>query len=194
MDYLLDEIMCKLCGVSCYLDKNISLEYLNTIEKCFGIFLSVKREGKIYGCLGSWDTQYNILDASYMYNMIHSLCDSIAQGNDIRSSTFTTPITDDPNTKIEIYFMLLPLYQPQLVKNNDNYLYFNNDVYGIIYQKDNKKATFLPGVFGVIRYDIITSSLISKTGINSVNQLDLSQSQFIAYKSYVISKSFGRMV
>ena len=172
-DDIIDEVRNKLCkrdsckGIEC-------LHYISQVHDCFGVFVSVKFEGIIYSCLGSW--YENVLKTEEIYEIIMSLCNSILHGRDSRSLQFDEFNMD--KAKIEIYFMQMSPVKDVVLEND----FFDNDVYGLIVSSnvDGKKATFLPQVFGRIKWDIISSSLKHKAGIDDDNVT------FSVYKSHII--------
>jgi AMMECR1 domain-containing protein len=169
---ILDEIACRICGMQ-YDEGEKSLKYLESVKDCFGVFVSVKKGHDIYGCLGSWSD--NILDKDRLYYMIMHLCQSIMNGEDPRSiERLAVPFT------VEISFMILPLIPA--VPDSD----FDNEKYGLMVLCGGKRATFLPKVYGNISWDVISTCLMKKAGIDEKNEEVL----FNAYDAICVSKDF----
>lgn len=169
---ILDEVACRICGVA-FDDGEMSLKYLEGVKDCFGVFVSVKKDGCVYSCMGSWTN--SILDKDRLYYLIMNLCQSIRNGDDPRS----LGRLDKPFT-IKIYFMLMPLIS--VVAD----VYFDNEKYGLIVCCGDKRATFLPNVFGNVRWDVISKCLLDKACIDEKNDGIL----YSAYVADSIQKDF----
>jgi len=149
---------------------------------CFGVFTTLRRAQRlprwpvpfphngIHGCIGYWDPGYREMSPS-------SLCDAALR---VASDTvwqderrhYFGPIETDPESFLEVDFMLLPIEPIDPVRGNFQQTgaapqHFSNDTHGLIIQsKDGKKrATYLPGVFPETPWDKIRTSLAEKAGI-----------------------------
>ena len=84
-------------------------------KNVFGIFSTVRRVKKIksypidiHGCIGYWDTNFNTLSKTTLYdNLLRVAYDSV--WTDTRNKYFT-PIETDPESVLELDFMLNPIY------------------------------------------------------------------------------------
>jgi hypothetical protein len=168
---ILDEVACRICGVE-YDKCEMSLTYLESIKDCFGVFVSVKKDGAVYSCMGSWTN--TILDKDRLYYLIMNLCQSIRDGEDPRS----LGRLDKPFT-VKLYFMQMPLIQ---VVPDD---YFDNEKYGLIVCYGDKRATFLPNVFGNVLWDVISKCLLNKAGIDEKKNV-----MYSAYTAECIHKDY----
>ena len=157
----------------------------------FGIFATIRRNKKldkwpedIHGCIGYWENNVMSPDSIIQHLLDVSLS---AMYNDNRRNYFPPlEIEPDPETVIEIDFMLHPLITvdtntglmiTDTSKNNNNNnnnknnkKRFNNAKWGLIVSnnKTNKRATYLPGVFPDISWPEIKNSLLGKAGITTM--------------------------
>src|SRR6056300_512466 len=84
-------------------------------KNVFGIFSTVRRARKIksypidiHGCIGYWDSNFNTLNKKLLYNnLLRVAYDSVWE--DTRHNYFT-PIETEPETALELDFMLNPIY------------------------------------------------------------------------------------
>ena len=169
-------------------------DIIKTLPKnAFGIFSTVRRARKvksypidIHGCIGYWDNNFTSLNKSTLYNnLLRVAYDSV--WTDTRNKYFT-PIETDPDTALELDFMLNPIYN---IHKNTGIIAglnapFRNKTFGIIIQTKDKaqKATYLPGVFPNISWDNMIISLKSKANITS------NDFQLFAYKITQIKSTF----
>jgi AMMECR1 domain-containing protein len=159
----------------------------------FGIFSTIHRFRKIntfpydiHGCIGYWDKNFNTLNKKILYdNLLRVSYDSVWTDNRYQ---YFTAIETDPESTLELNFMLNPIYN---IDKNDGIIIqlntkFNNKYYGIIIQtKDKlKKATYLPNVFPNISWKKMIISLKNKANITS-NEFEL-----FAYKITQIKSQF----
>ena len=90
-------------------------------KNVFGIFSTVRRAHKIksypidiHGCIGYWDINFNTLNKTILYNnLLRVSYDSVWK--DTRNKYFK-PIETEPETMLELDFMLNPIYS--INKNN----------------------------------------------------------------------------
>lgn len=172
--------------------KSLQTKYINQIPKnSFGVFATIRRSIKlpnypedIHGCIGYWSPDYKVLSQkeiiSHLMDVSHS-----AMYNDNRRKYFP-PIETDPDTIIEIDFMLEPLIP---INESNGHLpngeLFKNSKYGLIVEGKNKlqRATYLPNVFpDKTKWLKLKESLISKAGVsNTSNSSNNSNNNFFAY-------------
>ena len=162
-------------------------------ENVFGIFTTIKRyyalenyPGDIHGCIGYWDSDFNNLEKNKLYNRLLQVSyDSMWK--DKRREYFK-PIETEPQSILEIDFMLNPIYE--INKNNGNIVKlnkkFNNKNFGIIIQTGSQRATYLPNVFPNMIWNELLSSIKRKAGITS----DSDDYKVFAYKIYQINSSY----
>jgi AMMECR1 domain-containing protein len=94
---------------------NIQSKYIKQIPKnAFGVFVTIRRSVKlrkypedIHGCIGYWSPDYSILTPKEIIKHMVDVTNS-AMYNDTRREYFP-PIENDPDSIIEIDFMLQPL-------------------------------------------------------------------------------------
>lgn len=162
-------------------------------KNVFGIFSTVRRARKIksypidiHGCIGYWDINFYTLNKSTLYNnLLRVAYDSVWK--DSRNHYFP-PIETEPETALELDFMLNPIYSINkksgiIIKLNT---IFTNKNFGIIIQTTDKtqKATYLPNVFPNISWKNMIISLKNKANITS-NDFEL-----FAYKITQIKSKF----
>jgi AMMECR1 domain-containing protein len=170
-----------------------NINYSELPSNAFGIFSTIRRSQKlnswptdIHGCIGYWDSNFNTLNKQKLYdNMIRVANDSM--WNDERR-TYFNPIETDPNTLLELDFMMNPIYKidktnGQIIDLNKN---FTNKTFGIIIQstKTNQRATYLPNVFPNISWEKLLESIKQKSGITN-NYFEV-----YAYKIQQIKSTF----
>lgn len=170
-------------------------------ENVFGIFTTIKRTHTIshklteypqdvHGCIGYWEPNFNNLDSRSLYdNMLRVSYDSV--WSDSRRKYFH-PIEKEPDTIIEIDFMLNPIYKINKETGIIEKLktQFTNKEYGIIIQTKDKRhrATYLPDVFPDIRWNDLVISIKSKAGIEE------DDFQLFAYKIHQIKSVFSNIL
>ncbi len=183
-------------------------------KKIFGVFSTIRRPKKlksyptdIHGCIGYWDTDFKTLDKQSVYdNLLRVAYDSV--WNDSRKQYFK-PIKTDPQTILEIDFMLNPIYkvdqQTGVITELNTKL--SNKIFGIIIQtKDKtKRATYLPNVFPNISWKKLLESIKNKANITS-EPFDIYAYQITQIKSkfadlltdhlfsYICISSFSRLL
>lgn len=164
-------------------------------KNTFGIFSTIRRANKIksypidiHGCIGYWDTNFKTLNKKTLYdNLLRVAHDSV--WTDSRNKYFA-PIETDPETALELDFMLNPIYSinKQTGIITDLNTIFTNNIFGIIIQTVDKKqrATFLPNVFPNICWKNIIISLKEKANITS-DDFELFAYKIIQIKSQFIN-------
>lgn len=153
----------------------------------FGVFTTIRRNQKInkwpediHGCIGYWDDDYNELAKEVLLENLYRVAYD-ALWNDKRKEYFS-PIQEDPETVIEIDFMMKPKYK---ISNEGIIekigIQFDNNIYGIIAVSSTGRATYLPKVFENIGWDEMKQSIKNKAGI-------IGEANFYAYKIDQINK------
>jgi len=174
-------------------NKNAIIKYFP--KNVFGIFSTIRRFNKlktypkdIHGCIGYWDSNFNTLSKETLYNQLLNVSyDSVWR--DERRNYFK-PIEQDPNTLLELDFMMNPIYKINktngiIIKLNTP---FTNKIYGIIIQTNDKKATYLPNVFPNISWKNMILSIKNKANITT-DDFDL-----YAYKIIQIKSRFNTLL
>lgn len=168
---------------------------LNVIpDNTFGVFVTVRRNNiidnyDIHGCIGNWDNNLKKISAEKLYEMSKSVSYS-ATWEDSRAKTMNNikSILQDGNTIYELDFMLQPVLDIDpntgVISNGDK---FDNNKYGLIYNKGSVRATYLPHVFPDSTWDNIKDRLIDKSK-NTSNYNDDKSSQNYSFKSYTIKQ------
>jgi hypothetical protein len=158
MDYKYAVIM-SILGIPFKIDYNDVIKKFP--KNCFGVFVTIKRNGEVHGCIGKWD--YHILNEQEIFNYMISVSHS-ASFDDSRSKRFNDIILDG-HAEIEINFML---YDLKKIENK-----FDNSNYGVILtQNDKYIATYLPNVFiNNESWNYIKNSLIKKGGLSNNNYI-----------------------
>jgi hypothetical protein len=164
-------------------------------KNTFGIFSTIRRSRKIkkypidiHGCIGYWDNTFITLKNKELYrHLLRVSYDSV--WNDTRN-TFFEPIQNDPNSFLELDFMINPIYS---INKHDGFINklnisFTNKHFGIIIQSKDKtlKATYLPNVFFNISWQEMIISIKNKANIIS-DDYELYAYKIIQIKSTFIS-------
>jgi len=172
-------------------DDNQIMKYLP--KNAFGIFSTIRRSHKIqtypldiHGCIGYWDNNFTILSKPNLYNNgLRVSYDSV--WNDNRNRYFE-PIQNDPNSFLELDFMMKPIYT---INKENGFIktlneIFTNKIYGIIIQSKDKtsKATYLPNIFPNISWTKMLNSIKEKANIQT------DDFELFAYKIIQIKSKF----
>jgi AMMECR1 domain-containing protein len=166
--------------------------YIFFPKNVFGIFSTIRRftldtyQNDIHGCIGYWDKNFkNLKNQSIYDNLLRVTYDSM--WNDRRKQYFT-PIQYDPYSFLEVDFMINPVYKININGKIDllNIPYTNKE-FGIIIQTKDKRATYLPNVFGEISWRKILISIKKKANINTDFEL-------FAYKIIQIKARFIELI
>jgi len=146
------------CGLSLPQLSNLNLIYPPNV---FGVFISIIREhslsnwpNEIHGCVGNWSD--TVMTPNQITDNICRLSESSIWEDNRRH--YHPSILKEPNAKIEISFMILPL------KNINK---FNSKTEGIIVEYEGKRATYLPNVFPNKSLEEIKKLLKEKAGVKS---------------------------
>lgn len=81
---------------------------------------------------------------------------------DNRAKYHAVPLLEDPNARIEISFMYLPL-----TPISANRKTFDNEKYGLIVDSNQGRATYLPKVFQTKDWREISASLLQKAQVKT---------------------------
>lgn len=162
-------------------------------KNVFGVFSTVRRYSKIkshpidiHGCIGYWDNNFNSLSEKNIYNNLLRVSHD-AVWTDSRNKYFP-PIEKDPQSLLEIDFMLNPIYKINkatgIIENLN--APFSNITFGIIIETADKtqRATYLPNVFPNISWNKLVESIKNKANITSQDF------NLYAYKIVQIKSSF----
>lgn len=146
-------------------------------QQTFGFFITVHRSQPlsewpqdIHGCIGYWE------DKRMSKAAIISKIPGIAHSSfftDSRAQYHSVPLSEDPNARIEISFMQLPL-----TPISANRKTFDNDKYGLIVDSNEGRATYLPKVFETKNWAEISASLLQKARVK--------KGKFFQYETSVI--------
>lgn len=146
-------------------------------QQTFGFFITVHRSQPlsewpqdIHGCIGYWE------DKRMSKAAIISKIPGIAHSSfftDSRAQYHSVPLSEDPNARIEISFMQLPL-----TPISANRKTFDNDKYGLIVDSNEGRATYLPKVFETKNWTEISASLLQKARVK--------KGKFFQYETSVI--------
>lgn len=179
-------------------NSNININDIYIPNNVFGVFVTIKSSDKqklnvfpfnIRGCIGYWDNDFKILEKNVIIEKILDVGYK-AFYEDSRNNSFKEA---DENTIIEVNFLLTPvskiddnnLYNNNVIVNN----VFDNSIYGLIIKSNinDKKATYLPGVFSSenSKWQDISNSLKNKANIEDDNY------EFYYYKTEIISGKLG---
>ena len=159
----------------------------------FGVFTTIRRARKlnkwpddIHGCIGYWDNDFDTLTQEKLFNNLLRVSND-ALNKDNRKNYFSD-IKLDPESHIELDFMLNPIYQinkeGRIIELDE---LFDNKKFGIIIQSNNgMKATYLPDVFPNKSWSDILQSIKDKANIKQ----DSSNFKVFAYKIEQIKTTF----
>jgi AMMECR1 domain-containing protein len=143
----------------------------------FGFFISVHRSQPlsewphdIHGCIGYWEDKR--MSKAAIIEKIPGIAHS-SFFTDTRAQYHAVPLLEDPDARIEISFMQLPL-----TPISENRKIFDNEKYGLIVESDQGRATYLPKVFETKNWAEISASLLQKARIK--------KGKFFQYKTSVI--------
>ncbi len=170
-------------------------------KNVFGVFTTIRRYTKIkshpidiHGCIGHWDNNFNSLSEKDIYNNLLRVSHD-AVWTDSRSKYFS-PIEKDPQSLLELDFMLNPIYKinkttGMIEKLN---LQFSNMTFGIIIETADKsqRATYLPNVFPNISWNKLVESIKNKANITS-QEFNLYAYKIVQIKSSYITLLTGEI-
>ncbi len=132
----------------------------------FGFFITIHRSQPlsewphdIHGCIGYWEDKR--MSKSAIIGKIPGIANS-SFFTDTRAQYHPIPLLEDPNARIEISFMQLPL-TPILGTRKT----FDNEKYGLIVESDQGRGTYLPKVFQTKNWGEISRSLLQKAQVKT---------------------------
>jgi AMMECR1 domain-containing protein len=161
----------------------------------FGVFTTVRRAIPlktypidVHGCIGFWDNDFNNLSNESLYHhLLRVSHDSVWQD---KRNRFFGPIEREPDTVLEIDFMLNPIYRINQTTGMISEINkkFSNKRFGIIIQRGAQKATYLPNVFPDETWIEIVESIKRKAGITS------DDFELFAYKIHQIKSKYSAIL
>ena len=132
----------------------------------FGFFITVHRSHPlskwphdIHGCIGYWEDKR--MSKATIIGKIPGIAHS-SFFTDSRAKYHMVPLLEDPDARIEISFMRLPL-----TPISANRKTFDNEKYGLIVDSDQGRATYLPKVFKTKNWGEISASLLQKAQVKT---------------------------
>jgi len=132
----------------------------------FGFFITVHRSQPlgewphdIHGCIGYWEDKR--MSKAAIIGKIPGIAHS-SFFTDSRAQYHVVPLIEDPDARIEISFMQLPL-TPISGKRKK----FDNEKYGLIVESDQGRGTYLPKVFQTKNWAEISASLLQKARVKT---------------------------
>jgi AMMECR1 domain-containing protein len=161
----------------------------------FGVFTTVRRAiplktypTDVHGCIGFWDNDFKVLSPESLYrHLLRVSHDSVWKDERRR---FFGPIEREPETILEIDFMLNPIYSIHPTTGMISVINkrFSNKRFGIIIQRGAQKATYLPNVFPDISWKELVISIKEKAGITS------DDFELFAYKIHQIKSTYSTIL
>jgi len=146
-------------------------------QQTFGFFITVHRSNPlsewphdIHGCIGYWEDKR--MSKAAIIGKIPEIAHS-SFFTDSRAQYHPIPLLEDPNARIEISFMQLPL-----TPISGNRKTFDNEKYGLIVDSNEGRATYLPKVFETKNWGEISASLLQKARVK--------KGKFFQYETSVI--------
>ena len=132
----------------------------------FGFFITVHRSQPlskwpedIHGCIGYWEDKK--MSKAAIIGKISGIAHS-SFFTDNRAKYHAVPLLEDPDARIEISFMRLPL-----TPISANRKTFDNEKYGLIVDSNQGRATYLPKVFQTKDWREISASLLKKASVKT---------------------------
>ena len=174
MDPLILYTICSAYGLSIPED---TIKMIKIPPQTFGFFITVHRSQPlsvwphdIHGCIGYWEDKR--MSKSAIIGKIPGIAHS-SFFTDSRVQYHAVPLLEDPDARIEISFMQLPL-TPISGKRKT----FDNEKYGLIVDSNEGRATYLPKVFKTKNWAEISASLLQKARVKT--------GKFFQYKTSVV--------
>ena len=143
-----------------------TIKMIRIPTQTFGFFITVHRSKPlskwshdIHGCIGYWE------DKRMSKEAIIGKIPGIAHSSfftDSRAKYHMVPLLEDPDARIEISFMRLPL-----TPISANRKTFDNEKYGLIVDSNQGRATYLPKVFKTKNWAEISASLLQKAQVKT---------------------------
>ena len=143
----------------------------------FGFFITIHRSQPLdewphdtHGCIGYWEDKR--MSKAAIIEKIPRISDN-SFFTDSRIKYHTIPLIEDPDAKIEISFMKLPL-----TPISGNKKTFDNEKYGLIVDSNEGRGTYLPKVFKTKNWAEISASLLQKARVK--------KGKFFQYETSVV--------
>ena len=143
-----------------------AIKMIKIPPQTFGFFITIHRSQPlskwphdIHGCIGYWE------DKRMSKAAIIAKIPGIAHSSfftDSRAQYHAVPLLEDPDARIEISFMQLPL-----TPISGNRKTFDNEKYGLIVDSDQGRGTYLPKVFKTKNWGEISASLLQKAQVKT---------------------------
>jgi AMMECR1 domain-containing protein len=154
-----------------------TIKMIRIPPQTFGFFITVHRSQPlskwphdIHGCIGYWEDKR--MSKAAIIGKIPGIANS-SFFSDSRAQYHAVPLIQDPNARIEISFMQLPL-----TPISANRKTFDNEKYGLIVDSDQGRGTYLPKVFKTKNWGEISASLLQKAQVKT--------GKFFQYETTVI--------
>jgi AMMECR1 domain-containing protein len=143
-----------------------TIKMIRIPSQTFGFFITIHRSQPlskwphdIHGCIGYWEDKRMSKEA--IIGKIPGIANS-SFFTDSRVQYHAVPLLEDPDARIEISFMQLPL-----TPISANRKTFDNEKYGLIVESDQGRATYLPKVFKTKNWGEISASLLRKAQVKT---------------------------
>jgi AMMECR1 domain-containing protein len=143
-----------------------TIKMIRIPSQTFGFFITVHRSyplskwpHDIHGCIGYWEDKR--MSKAAIIGKIPGIAGS-SFFTDSRAQYHAVPLMEDPDARIEISFMRLPL-----TPISANRKTFDNEKYGLIVESDQGRGTYLPKVFKTKNWAEISASLLQKAQVKT---------------------------
>lgn len=162
----------------------------------FGVFTTIRRGQNdkltnwpedIHGCIGYWDPDYKPMNTHDLYKHVIDVSYKASHEDDRRNYFKDKPLHLDTTGVVEVDFMRLPLIpiNPDTGILSINGEKFDNKKYGLIFDNNMQRATYLPGVFPTnISWSKLKAMLTKKAGNSTSNN----KTQGIKWLAYTIDQ------
>jgi hypothetical protein len=136
----------------------------------FGVFVTARRAPlpkwpeDIHGCIGYWTPDFH---EEHRDVLLEKACEVgyNAVWEDERSKSFPKSILKEPDSALELDFMMLPVIpvDSQTGRLSTNSKAFDTNIYGLlVVGLDGNQATYLPGVFSQISWKSLKDHVLEK--------------------------------
>ena len=143
-----------------------TIKMIRIPPQTFGFFITIHRSQPlsewphdIHGCIGYWEDKR--MSKAAIIGKIPGIAHS-SFFTDSRAQYHAVPLLEDPDARIEISFMRLPL-----TPISANRKTFDNEKYGLIVDSNQGRATYLPKVFHTKNWAEISASLLQKAQVKT---------------------------
>ncbi len=143
-----------------------TIKMIRIPPQTFGFFITIHRSQPlskwphdIHGCIGYWEDKR--MSKAAIIGKIPGIAHS-SFFTDSRAQYHAVHLIQDPDARIEISFMQLPL-----TPISANRKTFDNEKYGLIVDSDQGRATYLPKVFKTKNWGEISASLLQKAQVKT---------------------------